>query len=279
MLVVLLTILTMVAFAANSVLCRIALGGGWIDPLSFTLVRLAGGAAILVPLSRLASGPSRRLVRGSWGSAAALFGYAAAFSLAYLTLEAGTGALVLFGAVQVTMIGAGLRSGDRPHSAQWLGLLVALAGLIYLVLPGIAAPNPLGMFLMALSGISWGVYSLRGKQAAGTLAETAGNFLRAVPLSILALVVALTAIHTSGMGLLLALVSGSVTSGLGYALWYRTLRHLSTPTAAVVQLLVPVLAALGGVVFLSEAVSFRLVAASILVLGGVGLALRGRSQG
>jgi len=273
MAIALLTALTMIAFAANSVLCRIALGRNLIDPFSFTAVRLAGGAATLLILTRLTTNVSNRRLEGSWPSSMALFGYAAAFSLAYLYLETGTGALILFGSVQATMIGAGLRSGEELHPLQWLGLTGALAGLFYLVLPGIAAPDPLGALLMAISGIAWGVYSIRGKRAAQPVAATAGNFLRAAPLAVLPAVVMLPYAHAQAHGIVLALVSGSVTSGLGYALWYRALRGLATTKAAIVQLSVPVLAALGGVLFLSEALSMRLVISGTLVLGGVATAV------
>ncbi len=276
MLVGLLTALAIVAFAANSLLCRIALGGNLIDPVSFTSVRLLSGAAILFPLSRL--GAPSQVVRAtaSWGSGLALFLYAVAFSLAYIYLDTGTGALILFGSVQATMIGVGLKSGERPPPLQWFGLLTALGGLIYLVSPGIAAPDPLGAFLMAISGISWGVYSLRGRNSAAPLASTSGNFLRTVPLAAAVVVVALSSLHATRTGIVLALVSGGITSGLGYVLWYWALRGLSTTKAAIVQLLVPVLAALGGVVFLAEVVSARMVVASILVLGGVAAAVSRR---
>jgi drug/metabolite transporter (DMT)-like permease len=272
MLVGLLTALAIVAFAANSLLCRIALGGNLIDPVSFTSVRLLSGAAILLPLSRF--GAPSQVVRAtaSWGSGLALFLYAAAFSLAYIYLDTGTGALILFGSVQATMIGVGLKSGERPPPLQWFGLLAALGGLIYLVSPGIAAPDPLGAFLMAISGVSWGVYSLRGRNSAAPLASTSGNFLRTVPMAAAAAAVALSSLHATRTGIVLALVSGGITSGLGYVLWYRALRGLSTTKAAIVQLLVPVLAALGGVVFLAEVVSARMVVASMLVLGGVAAA-------
>jgi drug/metabolite transporter (DMT)-like permease len=273
MLIALLTALTMIAFAANSVLCRIALGLDLSDPVSFTAIRLAAGAAALFILTRLTTAGSERQVKGSWTSAAALFIYAAAFSLAYLYLEAGTGALILFGSVQATMIGAGLRSGEQLHPLQWFGLTGALAGLFYLVLPGIAAPDPAGAVLMAISGIAWGVYSIRGKRAAQPVAATAGNFLRATPLAVLPAVVMIPFAHAQAHGIVLALVSGSVTSGLGYALWYRALRGLSTTKAAIVQLSVPVLAALGGVLFLSEALSMRLLISGTLVLGGVAAAI------
>ena len=274
MTVVIFTAFTLVAFAANSLLCRMALGGSLIDPVSFTTLRLVSGALALFPIARLIgeSSPSQRTV-GSWWSGFALFAYAAAFSLAYVSLNTGMGALILFGSVQVTMLGAALRSGERLGVVQWLGALAALGGLVYLVLPGIAAPKPLGALLMSGAGIAWGVYSILGRGAPAPVVMTAGNFARTVPMAILASAVAFSSIHLQPSGILLALLSGVVTSGLGYILWYRVLRSLSTARAAVVQLMVPVLAAFGGVFFLSEQVSVRLVVASVLILGGVALAV------
>ena len=267
MVVVTLTALTMVAFAANSLLCRMALGGPLVDPVSFTTIRLLGGAVALVALSRLVVGSEvSQTTKGSWGSSFALFAYAGAFSLAYVSLSAGMGALILFGAVQVTMLGAALTSGERLTLAQWAGSFVAIGGLVYLVLPGISAPDPVGALLMCASGIAWGVYSIRGKGVSAPVAMTAGNFLRSAPFAIAASAIALSRVHLEPTGILLALTSGSVTSGMGYVLWYKVLRSLTTSQASIVQLSVPVLAAFGGVAFLSEQVSTRLVAASALIL-------------
>lgn len=279
MLVAILTAFTLIAFAANSLLCRMALGGDLIDPVSFTTLRLVSGAIVLLPISRLAAesppGQERQGLKrqGSWGSGLALFVYAIAFSLAYRTLDAGMGALILFGAVQATMIGAGLKSGERPHPVQWLGLITALGGLVYLVSPGIAAPDPLGAFLMSISGIAWGAYSLLGKSVTAPVPSTAANFVRTVPMAAIASAMAFSWVHVEETGILLALVSGTVTSGLGYVLWYKTLRGLTTTQASIVQLLVPVLAAFGGVVFLAEQVSARLAIASAPILGGVAMAV------
>ena len=274
MLVGILTALTLVAFALNSLLCRMALGGELIDPVSFTTLRLVSGAILLVPTSRLTAecrlAPERK---GLWDSGLVLFVYAIAFSLAYVSLNAGMGALILFGTVQVTMISAGLKSGDRPHPVGWLGLAAALGGLVYLVLPGISAPNPLGAFLMSFSGIAWGIYSLRGKGTATPILTTADNFVRTVPLATIASILALSWIRVETIGLVLAVVSGTLTSGLGYVLWYRVLRGLTATRAAIVQLLVPVLAAFGGVVFLGEQMSVRLTVASVVILGGVAMAI------
>lgn len=276
MLIVLLTFLTLVAFAGNSLLCRMALGNDLIDPTTFTALRLASGALILVPLSQLLKNqPPTRRERGSWASGLALFAYAITFSLAYVSLDTGMGALILFGAVQATMICAGLGSGERPHSVQWLGLATALGGLVYLVLPGIKAPDPIGSLLMMVSGLAWGVYSVRGKEVATPIPSTAGNFMRAVPMAVLAGVTALilTRPYASEMGVALALVSGTATSGFGYVLWYKVLRNLTTTQAAVVQLLVPVLAAFGGVILLAEELSVRLLISGALILGGVATAV------
>jgi drug/metabolite transporter (DMT)-like permease len=274
MAVVLLTAFTLVAFAANSLLCRMALTGHLIDPVSFTTLRLVSGAIALIPLSRLVgeSNPQKKMA-GSWGSGFALFAYAAAFSLAYVSLSMGMGALILFGSVQVTMMGAALKSGEKLGAAQWLGSTAAIGGLVYLVLPGISAPSPLGALLMCISGIAWGVYSVRGKGVPAPVAMTAGNFARSAPMAVLASAVAFSAVRLESTGVQLALISGVVTSGLGYVLWYKVLRVLTTTQASVIQLMVPVLAAFGGVVFLSEQLSVRLVAASALILGGVAIAV------
>jgi drug/metabolite transporter (DMT)-like permease len=256
-----------------------ALGGNLIDPVSFTTLRLVSGAIILVPISWLvAESPPAPERKGSWGSGLALFVYAAAFSLAYVSLDTGMGALILFGAVQATMIGAGLKSGERPHPVQWLGLITALGGLVYLVSPGITAPNPLGAFLMLISGLAWGVYSVRGRSVAAPVSSTTANFVRTVPMAAIASAIAFSLLHVEDTGIVLALVSGIVTSGLGYVLWYKALRGLTTTRAAIVQLLVPVLAAFGGVVFLAEQVSFRLPIASALILGGVAMAVLKRTS-
>ncbi len=268
----------MVAFAANSVFCRLALGHGAIDAGSFTLVRLAAGATVLPLVCATQGKAGRALLRLDARSAAALFVYAAAFSFAYRELTAGTGALLLFGAVQVTMIGTGLFRGERPVAAEWLGLLVALGGLGWLVSPGLAAPPPVGAGLMALAGAAWGVYSLRGRKLGDPLQTTAANFLWAVPLALALFAVGPGGSHVSPAGLGWAVLSGGLASGVGYAVWYATLPRLTATRAATLQLTVPVLAALGGVVFLSEIISTRLVLASLLVLGGVALAVFGRRR-
>lgn len=272
-----LTSLALVAFAGNSLLCRAALGGGLMDPAGFTAVRLASGAAMLGVLASVRSGGRPRLA-GHWLSAAALFAYAIAFSLAYVTLSTGTGALILFGAVQLTMILSGLRAGERPGAAEWIGLALALTGLVVLVLPGLTAPAPMGSALMATAGVAWGVYSLRGRTSAQPLLNTAGNFLLTVPGALLLVVVGGGTSSWTPRGVLLAAGSGALASGAGYAIWYAALPALTATRAALVQLLVPVLAAAGGVVLLSEGVPLRLPIAAALVLGGVALAVTARSR-
>jgi drug/metabolite transporter (DMT)-like permease len=268
------TSLALIGFAANSLLCRMALGDGAIDAASFTAVRLASGALVLVLLARSWRGGASG---GSTISAVALFAYAAPFSYAYLQLGAGVGALVLFAAVQATMIGWGIARGERPRLAVWIGLALALGGLAGLAAPGATSPDPIGLALMTAAGIAWGVYSLRGRGAPGSpLATTAANFARSVPLAaaLVAIAAAASGLSASGRGLLLAALSGAVASGLGYSLWYAALPGLTATRAAVLQLLVPVLAAGGGVALLDERVSSRLLVAGAAILGGVALAIR-----
>lgn len=272
------TTAALVAFAANSWLCRFALRSGDIDPLTFTAVRLLGGAALLWPLARALEPPGTRA--GSWKTGVALFVYAIAFSLAYVSLDTGVGAFLLFGTVQATMIGAGLFQGERPGARQWAGLLAALAGLGWLAAPGFAAAGSLaGVLLMGAAGIAWGVYSLAGRGQPHPFAATAGNFLRTAPAA-LALLAAtrLTASggHATTRGILLAVLSGAVTSGIGYVLWHAALRDLSATTAGIVQLAVPALAAAGGVILLGERPTARLLIAGALILGGVALAVARR---
>lgn len=273
-----LTGVTLIAFASNSVLCRMALGGHRIDPVSFTTLRLASGAAMLAALARLTAAPrATGTPMGSWASAIALFTYAVAFSLALVSLTAGMGALVLFSAVQATMIGGGVLAGERPRRIQWMGLAVALAGLVYLVSPGLTAPDPAGVALMTLAGAAWGVYSLRGKQSTAPVPTNAGNFARTVPLALAASLLAVRGARAEWSGVALALGSGAIASALGYVLWYHVLRGLTRTQAAIVQLLVPVLAATGGVLLLGEQPSARLAVASVLILGGVAFAVLARA--
>lgn len=266
------TALALVAFAANSLLCRLALSSGVIDPTSFSGVRLLAGAVTLGVLVRV-SAKSRAPVAPSWTSAALLFLYALPFSFAYLSLSTGTGALLLFGAVQVTMILAALRSSERPRPAQWLGLISAFGGLAYLVFPGVTAPAPAGAGLMLLAGVAWGLYTLRGRGVQNPLAQTASNFARTVPMILAVTLFAHRSLHLQPRGVLLAVLSGALASGVGYVLWYQALAGLSKVSASLVQLAVPILAAAGGIAFLGEQVSLRFLLASLLVLGGIGLGL------
>lgn len=270
--VVALTALAMFAFAGNSLLCRLALKDTAIDAASFTTVRLLSGALMLWLVVRLRGGGARSGA-GNWLSALALFAYAAGFSFAYITLPAATGALLLFGAVQATMIGHGLWRGERLRRPQSVGLVAALGGLVGLLLPGLSAPPLFGAAMMLGAGIAWGVYSLRGRVAGDATRVTAGNFLRAVPIAAALSVLLPGNMSLDRAGLVYAVTSGALASGLGYAIWYTALPALKAAKAATVQLSVPVLATLGGVVFLGEAVSLRLAAASIAILGGIALVI------
>ena len=269
--VITLTSMAMLAFAGNSILCRIALKQTAIDPASFTTIRLISGALVLwliVTFRRDASSGT-----GNWPSALALFVYAAGFSFAYVSLSAGTGALLLFGAVQVTMIGVGLWSGERLHGWQMIGLLLAFAGLTGLMMPGLSAPPLLGSALMLAAGVAWGVYSLRGKGAGDATRVTAGNFMRSVPITLLLSLVLYQRSSLDVNGILYAMASGALASGVGYAIWYTVLPALRNTSAASVQLSVPVIAAIGGVIFLAEPLTLRLVLTSAAILGGIALVI------
>jgi drug/metabolite transporter (DMT)-like permease len=274
-----LTALAMGAFAANSLLCRAALAGGHADATSFTTLRLVAGAAALGLLARARGGP-RPGGRLAWGPAIALFAYAIAFSLAYVRIPAGVGALLLFTAVQLTMIGAGLRGGERPPPVEWAGLGLSIAGLVVLTRPGLARPDPAGALLMMAAGVAWGLYSLSGRRSGEPVAANAVSFLCAFPFALGASALAAWTDppHLDAAGLQLALASGALASGLGYALWYAALRGLTATRAAIVQLAVPPLAATGGVLVLGEAFTLRLVLASVLILGGIALALLARPR-
>jgi len=274
---VVLTAVAMLAFAANSLLCRLALQRQGIDPASFGSIRLVSGAITLALVVQLRARP-HSAHRADWLAAAMLFAYVAFFSFAYLTLSAGTGALILFGAVQLTMLGAGLGSGERFGAVAWLGFVLAAGGLVYLVLPGVAAPPLLGAVLMAVAGVAWGVYSLRGRGVADPLAATSRNFLRAVPLALVLSVIFVARAHADATGIALAVASGALTSGIGYVVWYAALARLSAMQAATVQLSVPLLAAFGGVLLLSEAITPRLAAASVAILGGIAIVLSQKSR-
>lgn len=262
-----LTALAMTGFAANSLLCRQALRQTGIDEASFTLVRILSGALALGLIVRLQRG--RSALGGNWGSAAALFVYAAGFSFAYRDLTAATGALLLFSAVQGTMISHGFRAGERLRPGQVAGLILAAGGLVGLLLPGLTAPPLTAAMLMLMAGAAWGVYSLRGRSAGNPIQVTAGNFLRAALIAAAVSLGRLPLTSLDARGVTYAVVSGAVTSGLGYALWYTALRGLKTTEAATIQLSVPVLASLGGVLWLHESLTLRLVLASLAILGGV----------
>jgi drug/metabolite transporter (DMT)-like permease len=269
--VVVLTLLAMLAFAGNSLLCRAALGAARIDAASFTSIRLISGALVLWLLVRARSGAQAGGGHG-W-SALALFIYAAGFSFAYRELSAATGALLLFGAVQATMIGRGLARGERLRAMQWLGLSIAMAGLVTLLLPGLSAPSPLAAGLMLSAGVAWGAYSLRGSGAGDALRVTAGNFLRAVPITLVLSLAMLGHWQATPLGIGLAIASGALTSGLGYAIWYTALPALKATQAATVQLSVPLIAALGGVWLLHEPLSLRLWIAAFAIIGGIALVI------
>ena len=264
--------LAMMAFAGNSLLCRIALKHGGIDAASFTSLRLLSGAAMLFVLAR--GRRNRPEGGGNWPSAIALFAYAAGFSFAYVSLPAASGALLLFGAVQATMIGYGLWTGERLHVQQIVGLSLALAGLVGLLLPGLSAPPLTGALLMLGAGAAWGAYSLRGKGVGDPTRVTAGNFLRAVPFALALSAMTWRSAALDPVGIGCALASGALASGVGYALWYTALPALNATRAATVQLSVPVLAAVGGIAFLGEALTPRLLLASAAILGGIALVIQ-----
>lgn len=270
---VLLTALAMLAFAGNSLLCRLALRNTAIDPASFSTVRLAAGALALALIAALRGGSRIRPLAGNWISALALFAYAESFSFAYLSLSAGSGALLLFGAVQISMIGWGIRGGERLGGRQIGGLLLAIAGLVVLLLPGLSAPPLSGALLMAGAGVAWAVYSLRAKSAGDPTSVTAGNFVRAVPLALALSLATLPSMRWDAAGIGWGVASGALCSGVGYAIWYAALGRLKLTSAATVQLSVPVIAAVGGVLFLGESASLRLAACGLAVLGGVALVL------
>ncbi len=266
----------MTAFAANSLLCRSALKQTSIDAATFTLIRIASGAIALTLIVTLRKGTPRG--GGSWLSALALFAYAAAFSFAYLSLSAGTGALLLFGAVQATMILWSLRKGEQLRLQECAGLVLALTGLVVLVLPGISAPALGGSILMLIAGLAWGVYSLRGTTGRDPAGATAGNFIRAVPMATALSLAFIPWMRLDRPGIVCAVLSGALASGVGYAVWYTVLPGLKGTSAASVQLSVPVLAAIGGIIFLGESITLRLLFGSIAVLGGIALVLLGRQH-
>ena len=265
------TLLAMIAFASNSLLCRAALRDTQIDAATFTLVRILSGAISLWLILAMRRSTTSR--GGGWISGFALFAYAAAFSFAYKTLAAGTGALLLFGAVQATMIVWGFHKGERFDVWQIIGFAVAVVGLIVLVFPGLSAPPLIGSILMLAAGLAWGVYSIRGKGNRDAIAATTGNFLRAVPFAALVSVIAIRNARLDSLGVIYAVISGAITSGLGYVIWYTVLPKIKASSAAVVQLSAPVIAATGGIFLLNEPITLRYVIASIATLGGIFLVI------
>lgn len=266
---VFLTVLTMIAFAGNSLLCRVALKHTNLDAASFTAIRLISGAIVLWVIARVFR--ASRAGNGNWLSGLALFAYAACFSFAYVSLPAGTGALLLFGAVQATMIGYGVCAGERLRGVQIIGMVLALAGLVGLLLPGLSAPPLAGSTLMLAAGVAWGIYSLRGRGTGDPTKVTAGNFLFSVPFAVALSIVSIDGVKLDSLGVWYAVAAGAAASGIGYAIWYSVLPSLKAASAATIQLSVPVIAAFGGIVFLGEAMTGRLMLASIAILGGVAL--------
>lgn len=273
----LLTVIAMLAFAANSLLCRLALAQGLIDAASFASVRVIAGAVMLGLIVLFRKGTNKRL-KTSWRTVTMLFAYMVFFSFAYLSLSAATGALLLFGSVQLTMFAVALREGERFPLLSWGGFTLAIFGLVYLVLPGVTAPNPLGAILMTGAGIAWGFYSLLGRKVADPLQATAGNFIYSVPLVLIVSLFFLPQFSSSFLGLALAIASGALTSGCGYVVWYAALRGLTATRAATIQLSVPVIAAFGGILWLSEPITLRLLLASAATLGGVAIVLAQRAE-
>jgi drug/metabolite transporter (DMT)-like permease len=254
-----------------------ALGYDTIDAASFTLIRLTSGALMLW-LIVFVKNKTVTMTGGDWFSAGILFLYAVMFSFAYITLSAGTGALILFGAVQLTMIFAGINAGERPHVITWFGIALAMGGFVYLVSPGLTAPSPVGATLMSVAGISWGLYSLQGRRSTSATATTMGNFMRAVPFAVVISLPTIANLGLSVEGVMLATLSGAIASGIGYVIWYAALPGLTATHAATIQLSVPVLAALGGVLFLSESFTLRLLVASVAILLGIGIVLWSPAQ-
>lgn len=280
-----LVFLSLVAFAGNSVLCRLALGHGLIDASSFTSVRLLSGIVTLLILSLLVLKQNKKAFIDrlsakqsikDWSASVMLFVYAASFSYAYISLDTGTGALILFGMVQLSMILIGAFYGNRLHISEWLGVMLAFIGVVYLVQADVSTPSFLGFVLMAISGAAWAVYTLLGRGSRQPIVDTSVNFLRTLPLVIILFLLTFDQLKVTSLGLIYAVLSGAVTSAIGYALWYIVLKQISVTQAAVVQLLVPVLAAVGGVIFVAEAITLRLFISSLLVLGGILLVIAGR---
>lgn len=274
----LLVALAMIAFAANSVLCRMALGDGTIDAASFTTLRLLSGAVFLACLLSWKNRTALKAFHFDTIGSTTLFIYAVCFSFAYLQLTTGTGALILFGTVQLSMVLVGIARGERPILKAWIGMFGAFAGLVYLVLPGVSAPPLQGALLMAISGLAWGMYSLHGKGAKNPIADTAYNFIGTVPLVLVCSLVFLPDLHLSTEGILLGITSGAAASALGYVLWYAVLPTLTASTAATVQLSVPVIASIAGVIVLGEELALRLIISSLVILGSIALIISAKSR-
>jgi drug/metabolite transporter (DMT)-like permease len=273
---ILFTGFALIAFAANSVLCRLALGDNIIDAAGFTIIRLSTGALILFLILQFKSSNKTIRARGSWTGGFMLFLYAVTFSFAYITLDTATGALILFGSVQTTMILLSLISGNRLHATEWAGVSIAFFGFLYLILPAVKTPSVIGFILMSIAGMAWGVYTLQGRSSKQPIMDTAYNFIRSIVFVIILAVITIQQTHYSFKGVLLAIFSGGLTSAIGYVIWYKALGGLSAVQAAVVQLLVPAIAAFGGVIFVSEIISLRLTIAALLILGGILLVVLGR---
>ena len=280
-----LTALAIIAFAANSVLSRLALAEEAIDAASFTAIRLIAGALVLFAIVSFNSFLIRKQTKvpkdsvnnaGSWFASLMLFVYALTFSYAYITVDTGTGALILFGSVQLTMIILSLVSGTRLHLAEWVGIVTAFMGLIYLVLPDVSSPSFNGLLLMTISGVAWGIYTLKGRDSQNPIMDTAYNFIRTIPLVLLLILLTIESRNFSNEGIILAIIAGGLTSGIGYSIWYIALKGLTSTQAAVIQLSVPIIAAIGGVVFVSEPITNRLIVSSVVVLGGIMIVVLGK---
>ena len=270
--------LALIAFAANSVLCRMALGEETIDASSFTSLRLLSGVIVLILILSFKKNKTLPKTKGSWYAGFMLFLYAITFSFAYNSLETGTGALILFGAVQITIILMSLLSGNKLHITEWLGVGIAFIGFVYLILPGVDTPSTRGFLLMTTSGIAWGIYTLKGRNSENPLADTTYNFIRTLPFIGAFLLITVKNATYSSEGIWLAIISGGITSGIGYTIWYTALRGLTNTQSAVVQLLVPVIAAFGGVLFIAEKFTFRLTISSLLILGGILFVVLGKKK-
>jgi len=272
------TILALCAFAGNSILCRLVLGEHLLDAAGFTVIRLLSGILVLLLIVKIFSGKQQveAVSKGSWLASFWLFLYAVTFSFGYLSLDTGTGALVLFGAVQITMIMLSVFSGKKLHYSEWLGVGIAFSGFIYLMIPSVTLPSFSGFILMVVAGISWAFYTIKGKTSKSPLNDTAYNFLRTLPFIFVLILFTHRELYLSVQGIQLAIISGALTSGIGYAIWYIALKGLSVTQAAVLQLLVPILAAIGGVLFINELLSWRLIMSSTMVLGGILIVVLGK---